>query len=1170
MLRKPITLFSAFFIAFSSLSQGLVINEVVSKNTISYTSPLNENPDWIELYNASNSTIALNGYFLSDDPQNKTKWSFTNGSIEPQKFLLIEASGENRNFATLDTLTTSDLTTLGYNYSDMTDPIPGTSEIRYTIFPNSTTGIIDTKPVVGAQIYIANPPMGRTYSYAGVYIKFDTWETTIDRSEFDVLRVKMYLEKDRKVTLRMSQDGLENRFNYGVTVTGRGDTSWYELPFKGVDTGLLDLSVLSGFQIEGDQDFDSTTDFIVFDLQFQRIDFANFSTNFKLSSSGETLNLFNPDTSLADVIEIPELLQDYSFGRETDGAADWVIFSTPTPNASNGGTTTTGFCDKKLVFSENAGFYPGNVELNISGANEIRYTLDGSNPTNTSPVFNSTLILDTSTVIRAACYDNNATPKQIFTNTYFVGYDSKIPVWSLSTHPGNFFDADTGIYVFGPDASPADPSPYFNANFWKDWERPVHAEFFETDGTRAFGVDCGVKIFGNFSKANPKKSLSLEFKKIYGPARLEYPLFPDYPEITSFNDLILRSSGGDANILDFRDGFNQTLIKDADFETQKYRASVVFINGEYWGIHNTRERSNPGYFLENFGIEDEDIDMASAFSDYKADGNISQYLNFIDSLRQDLYSYEEINEIMDISSFIDFFSYEIYIANYDWPANNLKAWRQRATNGKWRWFMYDTDLSTSIYNDNDDSTPWDTIAQVNFNAFRKATTFIPGTDWPNSEVSTLFLRKFLQIPEFKTQFVNRYCDLMNTTLIPSHVLSLLQTEVLDRLDEEIPRSRERWEADLGYYESQLTSFKDFWQRRPAFARSNMQQEINLGDQKELTLQISPSGAGYIKLNTIEVDEDEWTGIYFEGIPVSIEAVANPGFEFNSWSTTSLDADLNKRQLTNILLNRDEEFRAIFTGSPVDQKITISEINYNSPSELNTQDWVELHNFGNEEVDLSGWKLKDSKIYNEFIIPEGTILNAGEYLVLTQDNTAFSSIYSGTTVDEPLGPFNFSLNNTGERIKLLDNRDNVVLDIMYDDNETTGWSTFADGQGGTLELENQESLATSISSDWISTCFGGSPSFKYDTNCPDILSLEDLTVGNVLYSLSPNPTSDFINIPGELLGDIDQLELFAIDGRYISELEPSSRVSVSSLEQGMYLIKVSTDNNEQISLKFIKE
>ena len=1160
MVKKLLQTNILILVSLIGSAQSLLINEVLTKNENTYSTISGETPDMIELYNSSTETIDLRGYYLSDDPLSRFKWSFKNGSINGLEHLVLAASGDSydslQGFETM----VSDISPLGYDYQDSDHAeFPGTSTVIYTIFADKTTGNLNGFPVMGAKFFYGTPgALG--YSYVGAFMRFDSWSTNIDRSNFETFKLNMYLEKDKKVKILFGQTGIEAWRNYGVELIGQGDTSWYEIPVKGVDTGLLDLTILEGFQIEGAGNYGDTTEFMIFDAQFVTTKSERFSTDFKLSSSGDALYLSAPDSSLVDVITIPALLADYSYGRETDGADEWTIFNTPTLSGSNGGNTISGFCEKEINYSITSGFYSDDQSIILSGSTEIRYTLDGSEPTGISTQYTAPILLDTTTVIKAACFEANQVPTQVFTNTYFIGYDTELPVWSVSTHPGNFFDADTGIYVLGPNVGPTDPSPYFNANFWKDWERPVHVEFFEDDGNKQFDIDCGIKVFGNFSKANDKKSLALFFRGKYGVSKLEYPLFPDYPGLSSFDDLILRGGGNDASLLHFRDGFHQTLIKDANFETQKYRPSVLFINGEYWGIYNIREKSNADFFVENYDIPKDDIDLISGFYQLRQ-GDLEPFENFMTAVGNGELSYTEIADFIDINSFIDYFSYEIYIANYDWPGNNIKYWRQRSTQSKWRWFMYDTDMSTGIYGQAN--------THYTFNAINKAIVSPPGTQWPNPEGSTRLLRKLIEFPEFKILFVNRYCDLMNTTLKPDHVLEQLQSVVIDKIGNEVTPNRERWGLDVGSWDTQLEAYKDFWINRPGYARTNMKDELVLDDSCSLSISISPAEAGYIKLNTIEVDDETWSGIYFQGIPVNIEAVANPGYSFTDWTTSSTNvSDKTSPKIVNLLLDENNTFVANFTGSKIEQLVTISEINYHSPSDLNTQDWVEIHNYGTDDVNLSNWSIRDEKLYNSFTIPEGTIIGTGEYLVLAEDTLSYTTNHP--SFKRSVGPMGFSLSNSGERIQLLNNREEIVSSVTYSDDPTLGWPIYADGNGGTLELIDAEQDATSIASDWTSLCFGGSPSVEYNPSCPlNLVAIDDF-VKKHSYFVSPNPVTDKASLEDQLFEQANIFRIYSLDGRLISEMEPSSEIDVSYLDKGLYILKVITETNEEISIRFVKE
>lgn len=1151
---------SLILLVFSELThvhaQTLVINEVLSKNDNSIKSVDGERYDWIELYNPSTDTIQLTGYSLSDKASEPQKWSFTEGAIAPKSHLTLFASDNSNTTVSLITQQQEDISTIGWDYADTNDETsPGTSEVTYTLFEGTAFGQLNGKPAVAAKIYYGTPG-GLGYSYAGVHVKFNDWETSIDRSMYDRVRVRLYLEKDKKANLRFDQEGIEEWQNHSFPIVGTGDTTWYDLPISPTP-GLLDLSVITGLSIiPQNNDYNQSFEFVMLNILFETDVVDRFSTNFKISSSGESLYLSNPQGVTIDEVPVPALIADFSYGRKEDGNNEWVIFNKPTPDGPNsGGQISKGVCDATIAFNLSSGFYVGNQPVALAGSNTIRYTVDGSNPDENSTLYTEAIQVNKSTVIKAACFEGGKTPKTIYTNTYFIDYDTQLPVWSISTHPNNFFSEDSGVYVLGPEGNWEEESPHFGANFWQDWERPVHVEFFEEDGNKTLDFDCGIKVFGNYSRAAPKKSLALHFRGEYDMSKLEYPIFPEYPGLSSFDDLLLRGSGGDEAYLHFRDGFHSELAKGLDFERQKYRPSVLFINGEYWGIHNIREKSNADSFKENYNIAKEDIDIITGYFAELQGPTANSIYDFYSKLENDALTYDQIKEIIDVNSFIDYFAYEVYIANYDWGSNNSKYWRQSSTSGRWRWFMYDTDFSTSLYGHFG--------TQPAFNSIGKALEPLE-FGWPSSEQSTLLPRKLFAIPEFKTTFVNRYCDLMNTLFIPENVFEILQESVLDKIAEEVPVNRTRWNLGLPDWFIYLEEYKDFWETRAPHARKNMQSQLGLSDSVLLTLEIQPKDAGYIKLNTITIDDENWSGIYFKGIPVTLEAVPKPGFTFSGWKSSTLPLDDDQNVLIAAIdVTADNIFTATFSGEAVEQLITLSEINYHSPPNQNTGDWLELHNYGEVAIDISGWVIKDEKLYNRYVVPENTVIAANNYVVFADNTAQFASIHSHETA---LGPLGFNLSNGGETIYIYDNRGQLKQSLQYDDQAP--WNTYADGEGGTLDLK-QSGDDISIPENWASVCFGGSPFSKFDMSCPSVKSTDNDLAADYDYAISPNPSSSFITINESVLTEALQLTVISSDGRKIQEFTPHQTIDVSALNNGLYILLVELSNHETKSYKFIK-
>ena len=214
-------------------------------------------------------------------------------------------------------------------------------------------------------------------------------------------------------------------------------------------------------------------------------------------------------------------------------------------------------------------------------------------------------------VLRAAAIHSECFPGEVTTHSFLIGEESTLPVVSLTSDPFNLWDENYGIYVMGPNAQW--DFPYFGANFWEDWERPIHVELFESNGELGFSLDAGVKIFGGWSRGWPQKSLAIHARPDYGTSEINYQIFPD-KEIDSFTSIVLRNSGndwfgGEGSATMLRDGMHTSLMDNTGLDHQEYRPAVVYINGDYWGIHNLRERIDASYFEQKYGLPTNDYDF---------------------------------------------------------------------------------------------------------------------------------------------------------------------------------------------------------------------------------------------------------------------------------------------------------------------------------------------------------------------------------------------------------------------------------------------------------------------------------------------------------------------------------------------------------------------------------
>ncbi len=143
----------------------------------------------------------------------------------------------------------------------------------------------------------------------------------------------------------------------------------------------------------------------------------------------------------------------------------------------------------------------------------------------------------------------------------------------------------------------------------------AHIEFFETNGSKEIDQNVGIRISGGWSTKNICKSLVIYAREKYDEKdSINYDIFngetknKDNNEVLDkFKSLKLRNSWQDFNHTMFKDAFLQSLIDDIGVDTQGYRPVIVFINGEYWGIHNVRECLDEYYLENNYDIDSEDV-----------------------------------------------------------------------------------------------------------------------------------------------------------------------------------------------------------------------------------------------------------------------------------------------------------------------------------------------------------------------------------------------------------------------------------------------------------------------------------------------------------------------------------------------------------------------------------
>lgn len=1030
--------------------------------------------------------------------------------------------------------------------------IPSLSEKHYAYTDESANGNSSISPFlytsIGKEVngynsisatidYQDNTPL-LAYSYATIQTKIIDWDDSLNLIEYDFLAITANIEKDKNIRIALYQHNIEDHTAYGKTLVGSGKDSTYLIPLKG-NVSLLDLTQIKSIAIEGTLPYGPRS-FTIHKMELQKkIGLNEGHTNFKLSASGETIYLTDGNLIL-DSLKLNKIGFDMSYGRSSDGAPTFGLFETPTPNSTNLGNPFSGYCADSIEFNLNSGFYPSQTEITISGSSIIHYTLDGSTPTSSSLKYLTPLLLDTTTVVKAACFSNNTLSDKTITATYIINETTHLPVFSISTNPDNFFSDEKGILADGPGWT--EEQPHFGANYWEDWEIPAHMQFFDEYGDLQLAQDIGVKVFGGWSRAHLQKSMKLIADKDYGDNDFDYQFFK-HKNINSFKHIVLRNSGNDFNSELIHDAINHVTTRgiDNDLDYLEYQPAVVYLNGQYWGIMNIREKINEHYIKGNHGFDSDEVEIYDSWGQDIHNGSTEKgiYDVVYDAQNNDMTNnvhYNNVTRYMDVENLIDFFSINTYISNWDWPQNNLKFWRPiKDSIGQFRYIFFDTDITLGKFG----------IQSAEFNQIERILT--DDKIGPNA----LIFSELTKNTAFRNKFINRSADMMNTILNKTNY-NLVIDSLIAYIAPEVPKHSERWERH-DTWEEAFQSTRAFLDKRDSAAWVQMKDQFNLPSIHNVALSTNDNTMGKIKINTISPTLP-WNGDYFESVPITLIAQPYLGFTFDYWETSN---GLVSTDTLTIDLLKNEAIIAHFNGSSIELSLTVSEINYNSSDDLNYGDYVEIYNNGLTEINLGNYTLKDDKDYHTYSIPENTILQPNEYLVLAEFPALITTKISQTNV---LGGFDFGFGSKGDDIRIFNNYNQELINMRYDNKSP--WPTEPNGLGYTLENIDLKSLDLSNNENWEAGCYGGSPGIVYDPIC--LVGTKDQIVSKT--NIYPNPVNSLLHL--NLNGENYSFNIISIEGITMLNGEFKSGLDVSSLKNGSYIIKIH-NKSESYFESFVK-
>lgn len=873
--------------------------------------------------------------------------------------------------------------------------------------------------------------------------------------------------------------------------------------------------------------------------------------NFKISSDGESIYLYDGDAVLIDNSPSLEIQPDLSIGRISENS-DWFYLDIPSPGSEN--LAENAFPEEASLPlpSNEGGINETPFTLNFELDNDedvIRYTTDFSEPNEDSEAITGNLFIYLNTTIKLKVYRENALQSEILTLSYlFSEEDLSLDVISITAPAENLFG---GLGIYDNESNGAEVEASF--------------ELFE-NGQTVISQNVGIKIHSPDTR--DQLGFRIYARSAYGENRFNHPIFSQ-KELSSFKTLILRNGGNDGAELEethFRDALGHELYLELNPENGMacYKPVNVFLNGEYWGIYNLRERQDEYYLEDNYDVSPESVDfleydfheenhMKTISGDWD---NWNELQNFV--LDNDLSiseNFQTIDDWVDLDNFIDYQLFQIAIGNQDWCNNNIKFWRPIA-DGKWKWVMWDVEYGFGTFG----SAP---VGSPEFNFFGMAITW---GGWNNGDYTWLF-RKLLENTDFRTRFITRTQDLLNTSFRPSHLEQNIAAKI-ELIEDDIPYQFDKWGSSLGEWETSIDELLFYIDQRGYYLLENISQWYDFDSTThEIEIDISEQEAGTIKLNTILLDNETigaqentfpWNGIYYGTQQLNIEALENPGYTFSHWEgdlfsedaaiTVYLVDDFSITAVYETFIDPIPDYSALVINELMSSNQTVYQDEFGE-----SEDWIELYNSGSEPIDLSGFYLSDNA--NDLLkyeipnsLPEMLLAPNDHIVFYADDNAAQGNLHT-----------NFRLDNDGEEVLISHEDENLEVTIIDQIEFDAIPSDYSFGR------------ISDANSDWIT----------FDVPTPNELNE---TIGNIatagpLEEISilvyPNPSADLINFSIQTTNHpkFSQIRILSMEGKESLTIEKPTDlfgIDISSLPSGVYCAEFTQSNKDSKSrVKFVK-
>ena len=637
-------------------SEPVKITEFMSENAVCLVDEDGDRPAWAEIYNSSSEAVRLSEYYLSDDETNLLKWQLPDEELGAGEYAVIYLSGKDKGYhasfgvAKDENLILTHYTTL----TSQTVAVPAESRLD-----NISYGVQD-----GKWLYFGQGTPGAENTAHG--------SESISNVE-KVDRMGTWIsEVSAAAPARSNQNDWIELYNGGDTAVDLN--GWYlsddiDQPKKYALKGTIDAKSYLVVTAGGKDD-------------------STEIANFGISPSGEELILTNAQGAAVDIMETGALRTGVTSGRATgDFSGERVFFETPTKGEAN--AQPLGGQLSAPEFSVKGGFYEsGSVTLELTAAEgDIYYTLDGSEPTAESTKYTGPITITKNTAVSAIAVKSGRLASDAEVNTYIMEEIPNIPTVCISIDDADFRSLYTVKFFTGQNGK-----TYVAKNI-EEIERRCNIEYYETDGKLGTSFPCGIRVTGNGTRTYNQKSLAIFTRPGYGQSSVVYPFFEGSP-ITEFQSLVLRNAGQNRDESRMADVLASNLFQGMNLDAANSKFVVVFINGEYYGIYDLKEKINESYFESYYGVDPDSVNTIRRNTTAIAGTNnqVKQVYSYAQSWgTSNDETFAKFTEYVDQYAWADYIIARSYCGDTD--LFNQKLWNTSDYQVKWRPIFFDCDFS---------------------------------------------------------------------------------------------------------------------------------------------------------------------------------------------------------------------------------------------------------------------------------------------------------------------------------------------------------------------------------------------------------------------------------------------------------------------------------------------